>query len=253
MNWLEKGRAQRVQRALDRQLEYQRRKSAAMRGHEPTVIALMSKHSREVRHKLERIRPVAEDAPVLEVGCGANGLIFFFGSTKAIGVDPLADHYSTLYPAWQSRVRTIAAFGEKLPFENESFDVVLSDNVVDHGNRPAKIVEEMVRVLAPGGLLYFTVNVHHPVYNIASSLHAGWRALGIKFEITPFADHTVHLTPQSAQKLFEGLPLRIVDRSENIEGTKRLARIRAPRNLGDLLKRLFYKNALFEMIAVREP
>lgn len=157
-----------------------------------------------------------------------------------------------LFPVWQGLAQTIAAFGEQLPFDDCSFDVVLCDNVVDHAESPSRIVQELARVLKPGGLLYFTVNVHHPVYHLAASVHAGWRALGIPFEITPFADHTVHLTLGSAKRLFAGLPLTIVAQSDEIAETKRASRQRPPRHLGDRLKRLFFKNARWNLVAVKE-
>lgn len=249
---METGLQRRARRALERQLEYQRHKAEAMSGHEAEVMASMAELSAGVRAKLETVQPISADARVLEVGSGAHGLIFFFDGAEKVGVDPLADHYRALFPAWQSRARTLAAFGEQLPFLDASFDVVLCDNVVDHAEQPRRIVEELARVLAPGGLLYFTVNVHHRLYHWAATAHAGWRGLGLPGEITPFADHTVHLTLESARRLFAGLPLRIVRQSDTIAETREDARLLAPRHAGDRLKRWFFKNAQWEMIAVRE-
>jgi len=212
----------------------------------------MADQSASVERELSAIRPIADDARVLEVGSGAHGLIFFFRGGERVGVDPLADEYRTLFPAWQGRAKTIAAFGEQLPFADSSFDVVLCDNVVDHAKRPRRIVEEMARVLSPGGLLYFTVNVHHPLYGWGASAHAAWRAVGVPFEITPFADHTVHLTIESARRLFAGLPLRIARESDTIEQAKREGSGLPVRHMGDRLKRWFFKNARWEVIAVRE-
>ena len=130
----------------------------------------------------------------------------------------------------------MAACGEQLPFADKSFDVVLCDNVVDHAKCPARILSEIARVLAPGGLLYFTVNVHHVVYFIAARLHAAWNAAGLQVEIGPFADHTVHLTLEGARRLFEGLPPRIVKERANIAEAKALARSCPPRHGGDRLK-----------------
>lgn len=253
MGLQQSGLKRRAERALDRQLDYQRRKAARVKGHEQEVIADMMAHSREVREKLESLRPIAADARVLEVGCGAHGLIFYFGTENGVGVDPLADHYAELFPAWQSRARTIAVPGEQLPFEDASFDIVLCDNVVDHAESPRRIVEEIARVLAPGGMLYFEVNVHHPLYHVAASTHAAWRALGVPFEITPFADHTVHYTIDAARRLFDGLPLRIMRESDNIDEVKRRSSGARARHAGDRLKRFFFKNAQYEVIAVREP
>jgi len=189
---------------------------------------------------------------VLEVGSGAHGLIFYFGSPNAIGVDPLAHHYSSLFPGWQRKATTIGAFGEALPFPDHSFDVVLCDNVVDHAESPAQIVSEIVRVLAPSGVLYFTVNVHHPIYWLASEIHGIWRRFGVPYEVGPFADHTVHLTVPGARELFAGQPLRIVKATTDLEVAKTRARHTRARHAGDRLKRVFFKNAVYEVIAVRE-
>jgi len=249
MGWRERATAKRAQRALERQLAYQRAKSERLRGHEPEKVAAMVGHSRYVRARIEAIRPIPDAARVLEVGCGAHGLIFFFGTKDPVGIDPLSDHYAQLFPQWQGRARTIASYGEKLPFADGSFDIVLCDNVVDHAENPRRILEEIARVLAPDGLLYFTVNVHHPFYHAAATAHAGWRALGIGFEITPFADHTVHLTLAAARNLFDGLPLETLSEADTIAETRRK---KAPvRHAGERLKRLFFKNALFERIAVK--
>jgi SAM-dependent methyltransferase len=246
------GVKRRARRALERQLEYQRQKAAALSGREAELMARMAEHSTAVRDKLAAVRAIASDVRVLEVGSGAHGLIFFFEGAERVGVDPLADEYRTLFPAWQERARTVAAFGEQLPFDNSSFDIVLCDNVVDHAENPRKIVEEIARVLAPGGMLYFTVNVHHPVYYWAATLHAGWRAVGVPFEITPFADHTVHLTLDAAQQLLAGLPLEILGQSDDIEQTRNKGRAGPRRHAGDRLKRWFFKNARWEAIAVKE-
>ena len=242
----------RARRALERQLDYQRLKAERIRGHEAELMASMAEHSAAVQAKLAAARPLTGDERVLEVGSGAHGLIFFFAGRDKVGVDPLADEYRALFPAWQERARTIAAFGEDLPFADASFDVVLCDNVVDHAEGPRRIVGEIARVLAPGGLLYFTVNVHHPLYHLAATAHSGWRALGLPFEVTPFADHTVHLTLAAARSLVSGLPLRIVKQSDTIAETVTAARQFPFRHAGDRLKRWFFKNARWEAIAVRE-
>ncbi len=247
----ETARQRRARRALERQLDYQRAKAARARGHEADYVEAMRRRSARVREKLERVRAIPGDARVLEVGSGAHGLIFYFGARLGVGCDPLAAHYAALFPAWQRRALTVAAVGERLPFADGSFDLVLCDNVVDHAEDPARIVREMARVLRPGGLLYFTVNVHHPVYAVAATAHAAWNAAGLRFEIGPFADHTVHLTLERARALFEGLPLRRLAETHDIDESKARARQRPPRHAGDRLKRVFFKNALYETIAVR--
>lgn len=148
------GVKRRAKRAIERQLAYQQDKALRIAGDEAATMAWMQERSARVRSRLEALRPIASGSRVLEVGSGAHGLIFFFDAANKLGVDPLADHYRQLFPAWQDRAETVAAFGESLPFEDSSFDIVLCDNVVDHAESPRKIVEEISRVLRPGGLLY---------------------------------------------------------------------------------------------------
>jgi SAM-dependent methyltransferase len=234
----------RSHRARERQLAYQEKKAEGARGREDEYIRDMRAKSAAVRAALELVRPVPPDARILEVGSGAHGLVFFFGSSRAIGCDPLAREYAGLFPAWQRRVPTLSAEGESLPFPDAVFDVVLCDNVVDHALDPAGIASELARVLVPGGLLYFTVNVHHQVYAWASRVVGVLEDAGVAVPIPAFADHTVHLTPGAARALFAGLPLEIVEAHY-----ERQPRGHMRRRATDLITALFFKNALFQMVA----
>jgi len=53
-----------------------------------------------------------------------------------------------------------------LPFDDNSFDVVISDQVLEHvqGN-PEKIFEESIRVVKPGGLIIHTTCFVNPIHN----------------------------------------------------------------------------------------
>ena len=248
---LQAGLKRRARRAIERQLDYQQSKADRVIGKEDRVMARMKAYSAAVRSQLEAVQPIPADARVLEVGSGAHGLIFFFGAKNGVGVDPLADHYKAMFPKWQDRARTVAASGEALPFGDAAFDVVLCDNVVDHAEDPQQILREIARVMAPGAALYFEVNIHHPVYRLAASLHALWRALGVPFEITPFADHTYHLTLPMAKRLFDGLGLDIVREENTIAAETQRQRAARIGGAVDLLKQLFYKNAAYQVIAVQ--
>ncbi len=64
------------------------------------------------------------------------------------------------YPAGYVR-RMVAAYGEALPFEDESFDVVTTFQTLEHVADVRQCIAEMARVLRPGGVLYLRA----PDYN----------------------------------------------------------------------------------------
>ena len=103
-----------------------------MRGAEEKAIQRMMLASSQVRDKLNSFKPIGPEARVAEIGSGAHGLIFYFNAKLGVGVDPLASDYVSLFPKWQRRVPTVTAFGEFLPFPDQTFGVVLCDNVIDH-------------------------------------------------------------------------------------------------------------------------
>lgn len=251
-SWSEKKLEERGRRARERQLEYQEKKASETIRNEEEFLLNIFARSRAIRQKLEAFQTIPDAARVLEVGSGAHGLIFGFGGAFGVGIDPLAVDYKRLFPKWQDGANTVAAIGEELPFSDESFDVVLSDNVIDHAEHPLQIVAELVRVLRPGGLLYFTVNIHHPIYDLASRAHGAWNALGLKFELSPFADHTVHFTEDRMRRVFARLPLKIFEQNSTVKATRAAYRqIKRP-SAEQRLKQMFFKNALFELIAVKE-
>lgn len=250
--WLTRARHHRARRALERQLEYQTNKAKLANLDEDELFRSNFVRSQNLRRRLEKIDAINSSSRVLEVGSGAHGLIFGFGACLGVGIDPLAVHYKDLFPKFQNSAATVAAYGESLPFADEAFDVVLSDNVIDHAERPLAIVDEMLRVLKPGGILYFTVNVHHWFYDIASKLHGAWNAAGLKLELSAFTDHTVHMTKAGISNYFRATGLTIVEERDSVRETTAEQRRAKSFNADSLLKKLFFKNAIFELIAVKK-
>ena len=242
----ERGEDRRARRALARQLAYQEQKSRAVRAALTRQTAGHLAHAQRLRSRLEQLGGWDQSLPMVEVGAGAHGHVFFMGAPLAVGIDPLAREYRRLFPEWQQGAVTMAAAGEALPFRDGAFGLVISDNVVDHARHPRAITAELARVLAPGGLLYFTVNHHHPVYGAASWLQGLVAAAGVPLELGPFADHTVHLTAEQARSLLADLPLEPLAEQTGVLEARQQARhlTRAV----DLPKRIFYKNARLELI-----
>lgn len=103
---------------------------------------------------------LAQGAPrVLDYGCG-KGQLVAKGVEAGIdiwGSDTFADGF---YQTWKAeaqadageRIREIADDGT-LPFPDAHFDVVIANMVFEHIGAPERPLEEIVRVLKPGGRL----------------------------------------------------------------------------------------------------
>lgn len=237
---LRRRRRRRAQKALARMLEFQKAKAQRFVEESRDPSEGMKQHSALVREMLEKTHGIKSDARVLEVGSGAHGLIFFFGARRAIGIDPLAHHYVKLFPAWQCRVMTVSAEGERLPFPDNSFDAVLSDDVVDYAEDPERIVSEIARVLAPGGLVYLSVNICHPI----------WRAISLVYDPADF--HTTFISLSRARGFLQRLPLRLVWENENISETTAAVSQRKKHRIRARFKALCYYKARYTAIAVRD-
>lgn len=126
------------------------------------TVALLSSFDLALDH-------VSGRAMVLDVGCGREdscGKKQRFGSkiSRLIGVDIRPDINTSLDMAVQGNTYS-------LPFSSGRFDVVFSDFVLEHLDRPELAFSEIRRVLKPGGRYVFrTPNLYHYVPLAALSL-----------------------------------------------------------------------------------
>src|SRR3989338_5504503 len=67
-------------------------------------------------------------------------------------------------PALDRRVKTYTGSITDLPFKNDSYDLIICSDVIEHIKDDAKAVSELARVLAPQGTLVITVP-YHSKYN----------------------------------------------------------------------------------------
>jgi SAM-dependent methyltransferase len=94
----------------------------------------------------------------LDVGCGRRPYekTFFAGAGKYIGTDYLSD---------RSRPDVIAS-ALQIPFADNSFDTVVSTEVLEHVPDPLRAMREMQRVLKPGGFLILSTPMYWPRHEV---------------------------------------------------------------------------------------
>lgn len=97
---------------------------------------------------LERINRIDRDnALILDVGAGLRRQVF----PHLVCVE-LFDYPST----------DVRSTGSRLPFDDDCFDMVISNAVLEHVPNPFADASELVRVLKPGGELYVAVPLLQP-------------------------------------------------------------------------------------------
>jgi SAM-dependent methyltransferase len=110
---------------------------------------------------------------ILDVGCGPRGsLEWAHDARERVGLDPLADSYRSLGTDRHS-ARYVTARAEAIPFEDGHFDVVSAFNALDHVEDQRRAAQEIVRVLAPGGLVLLIVEIGHAP-TTTEPLTLGW-------------------------------------------------------------------------------
>jgi SAM-dependent methyltransferase len=113
---------------------------------------------------LARLRP---EHHVLDLGAGAGIVVetrFPGHVAKMCGVDPDPRIIDNPYLD-----EAHVGFGEKIPYDENTFDLVFSNNVLEHLENPADVFSEVARVLKPGGVFMTkTPNRRHYVPLIAT-------------------------------------------------------------------------------------
>ena len=140
------------------------------------------------RHRYEEYAPWMRDVMgfdqfagkrLLEVGCGMGTdlLQFASGGAKVTGVDltPRSVQTSRHHLELCGQTGDFALNdAERLPFADESFDVVYSNGVLHHTPDTAGAVREIHRVLRPGGLARVMLYYRHSWnYWVEITLHRG--------------------------------------------------------------------------------
>ena len=222
--------------------QHQPSNKAALRG-EPSYV-WRSGQERRLQMIVQQI-PL-ENARILEAGCGLGTYASQFQRRFTPHVDAFDIEPERAKGARPKVPRVLVAAGEHLPYADRSFDLVFSNEVIEHVADDRCFAAEMVRVTAVGGVVaLFCPNRGYPF-----ETHGHYWRGEYHFGNTPLINylpdrwrhrlvpHVRVYTRRGLRRLFEDLPVEVVHHGcvfggyDNIVG-------RSPR-LGNLIRGVLY-------------
>jgi ubiquinone/menaquinone biosynthesis C-methylase UbiE len=119
---------------------------------------------KEISDRVVKLALSCGPAPrrVLDVGCGTGYVLRQLatrlpGAREFLGVDPAPTMIEVARSASSDeRVNFVRGTAERLPAEDDGYDLVVSTTSFDHWTDQAAGMRECARVLAPGGVLVLT-------------------------------------------------------------------------------------------------
>jgi SAM-dependent methyltransferase len=182
---------------------------------------------------------------ILDNGCGLGTWLEAFHpySHQRFGLEV---EFDRAFHALSHAEGIVQSLGESLPFASDSFDFVLSNEVIEHVADDRQVVAEMVRVTKPGGrILIFCPNRWYPVeqhgiywrgqYKFGNIPLVNYLPNRLRDRLVP---HVRTYSSATLNALYRGLPVQVIHHGriyggyDNIEA--RWSR------LGRILKRSIY-------------
>lgn len=154
----------------------------------------------------------ADDATILDVGCGIKPYRFLFHTPHYTGIDIAGGGHS-------DQAKSVDAFydGHSIPFPDNSFDTLLCTQVLEHADDPEVLVRECTRVLKPGGRAFFSMPFTYPEHETPYDFRRFTQFEHLRlFKKNGFTKVSIHKTTGFAGTfaqllvvwLFEGIPFR---------------------------------------------
>ncbi len=179
------------------------------------------------KRRFAMIRDAADDRMkgiVLEDGCGVGSYLYRLAAEASFATG-IEIEYDRLSIAMKNRISerfSVAnSTGENLPFASDTFDLILSHEVIEHVDDDRQCVEEMIRCLKPGGrLALFCPNRGYPfethgiywkgTYHFGNKLFVNYLPRKLRDRLAPHVDI---YTVKDLENLFHGMPVKIVKKT----------------------------------------
>lgn len=180
-----------------------------MPGYDSLRYALVNRWDPAHLRTVDRLLPLEPGDRVLEVGCGQGHLTRRLAQR---GVDIVGIDANPHAPAVADTDRVLHMHAEKLEFDDNSFDAIVSFHAIEHIPPLEEALKEMARVLRAGGraLFVYPAEPIQGLYAVPTS---------IILYGTPFKAREVHchkLSPAKLRRIAEPLGFRETHREFNL-------------------------------------
>lgn len=126
--------------------------------------AILEASHRTVRHMADCLGNINPDHTVLDIGAGYGGAARYLASTFGCDVTALnlsekeneRNRKFCKERGLSDKVKVIDGSFEDIPADDQTFDIVWSQDAILHSGHREKVLKEVVRVLKPGGRFIFT-------------------------------------------------------------------------------------------------
>lgn len=199
-------------------------KKAALRG-EPSYV-WRAGQERRLRMIQQAAGPCASGW-VLDNGCGVGAYLEHLAQDATLAFGLEYDMERAIKAGRELQVACAA--GENLPYSSDTFDLVLSHEVLEHVGDDRAAIQEIVRVLRrpdpatgqPGGrLVLFVPNRGYPFethgiywrdrYYFGNIPLVNYLPRGLRNRLAP---HVRAYLPRDLKRLLDGLPVRVIQRT----------------------------------------
>jgi SAM-dependent methyltransferase len=198
--------------------------------------------------RLEMIKqalPGDEKPALLVNGCGVGTYLEKLApfANPAVGLDI---DFERTQDSRKKSDYVVCAAGETLPFLDNQYELIISNEVIEHVQDDRLAVQEMIRCLKPGGrIVLFCPNRGYPFethglywkgkYHFGNKLFVNYLPNIWRNRLVP---HVRVYTRRDLEKLFSGLPVKFITRTVIFGGYDNII-ARAP-GLGKFLRGVLY-------------
>jgi SAM-dependent methyltransferase len=159
-----------------------------------------------------------ENARVLDASCGIGTYASQFRRRFTPYVEAFDIELPFALQAKEDTPHTVVAAGEAIPYPANTFDTILSNEVLEHVSDDTQAARELVRILKPGGrLVIFTPNRWYPfethghywrgTYHFGNTPLINYLPDALRNRLAP---HVRAYTKRQMLRLFRDTPVKIV-------------------------------------------